>query len=163
MISIKEVSKDKMQGYWELHFEYLASDILPHDTLGTKLDEEDMEYFKSKDYRGVLESYMDREPDKAHFIYFYKDGLHIGCTQYVIYKSEDGKCFVMDFWVLPEYRGSGVGHACYSALENYVKADGGAYIEINISSEENHKFWTTLGFSDDGFDEGGNPLMRNTF
>ena len=160
MILIKEVSKDNMPKYWNLHWEYLNRDIFPHESLCDKSNDEDREYFKSKAYGGVLESYMDRTPDKAHFIYFYKNNLHIGCSQYVTYKSEDGKCFILDFWVFPEYRGNSLGHECYYALKNYVKEDGGKYFAINISNHRNHNFWSSIGFDDNGFDEWNSPLMK---
>lgn len=160
MILIEEVSKENISEYWRLHWEYLNRDIFSHKKLGSKLESEDLEYFRSKEYRGVMENYMDRNPDKAHFIYFYRDGLRIGCAQYVIYKSEDGKCFLMDFWVLPKYRGNKTGHECYYALKSYVKSDSAKYFKINVSNERNHNFWTSIGFIDDGFDEWGEPLMR---
>lgn len=157
---IKELLKTNIDEYWGLHWAYLNRDIFPYVTLGMSLDKEDCDYFRSKQYRGVLEQYMDREPDKAHFIYFYQNNLHIGCAQYVIYKSEDGKCILMDFWVLPEYRGNGTGHRCFSSLRDYVRNDGATYVEINISNERNHNFWASIGFVDDGSDEWGEPLMR---
>lgn len=160
MIFIEEVLKDNISEYWEFHWEYLNRDIFPYETLGTTLDDEEREYFRSDEYRGVLEQYMKREPDKAHFIYFCEDGVRIGCAQYVTYKSEDGKCFIMDFWLFPKYRGDGTGHRCYSSLRNYVKNDGATYVAINISNERNHRFWSSIGFADDGVDEYGSPLMR---
>lgn len=160
MIIIKEISKDNIEEYWTLHWEYLNRDIFPYETLVAESDSEDREYFRSEQYRGTMEKYMDREPDKAHFIYFYQDDMRIGGAQYVTYKSEDGKCFLMDYWVFPEYRGNGTGHRCYSSLRDYVKKDSATYIEINVSNEQNHRFWSGIGFVDDGFDEWGAPLMR---
>ncbi len=34
----------------------------------------------------------------------------------VIYTSEDGKCFIMDFAFYPEFRGNGMGKECARAL-----------------------------------------------
>lgn len=160
MIKIKEILKENIEEYWNLHWEYLNRNIFPHSTLGNEFDEEDKEYFRSKEYRGVMENYMDRNPDKAHFIYFYREGVRIGAAQYVTYKSEDGKCFLMEFWVFPECRGNGTGHECYYALKEYVKNDAATYFMLNVSNERNHKFWTSIGFSDYGLDEWGEPLMR---
>ena len=163
MISIEEITRDGIEHYWQIHFEYLMRDIFPYSTLGEPIDEEDIEYFESREYRDVIEKYMDREPDKAHLIYFCRDNARIGCAQYVTYKSEDGKCFLMEFWVFPEFRGEGTGHDCYAALAEYVKADGAGYFEINVSNERNRNFWLDIGFTDDGVDEYEQPLMKLVF
>ena len=62
---------------------------------------------------------MERPTDKHHMVYFVRDGKKIGAAQYNTYQSEDGKCFMLDFWVFPEYRGNGPGHACFEAFEAY--------------------------------------------
>lgn len=160
MIFIKEVLKSNIDEYWALHWEYLNRDIFPYVTLGAPLTIEDYEYFRSPNYRGVMEKYMDRLPDQAHFVYFYQDESRIGCAQYVTYKSEDGKCFLMDFWVFPEYRGNKTGHKCYTALKDYVKNDGATYIQINVSNQRNRNFWLSIGFIDDDLDEWEQPLMK---
>ncbi len=74
---------------------------------------------------------MLRERDQHHMVYFLRGGERIGAAQYNTYQSEDGKCFILDFWVFPPYRGNGTGHACFAALEAYTRADGAAYYEIN--------------------------------
>lgn len=160
MIFIKEVSKTNINNYWTLHWEYLNRDIFPFKSFDSNVDSNNIDYFKSDEYRGIWESYMDRDPDKTHFVYFYQGDIHIGCAHYVTYKSEDGKCIIADFWVFPEYRGNSIGHECYYALKNYVQSDGTRYISINVSNNNNHRFWKSLGFEDDGFDEWNKPLMR---
>ena len=64
-------------------------------------------------------------------VYFIDGNNRIGAAQYNTCQSEDGKCFILDFWVFPEFRGNGTGHKCFSALEYYTSADGAAYYEIN--------------------------------
>ncbi len=103
---------------------------------------------------------MEREQNQAHMIYFLEGDVRIGCAQYVTYKSEDGKCFLMDFWVFPAYRGNGTGHNCYRCLRDYVKKEEAAYFEINVTNEKNHHFWESNGFEDAGKDEREVPLMR---
>lgn len=160
-ISIEEIPREKIDEFWDLHWEYLNRDIFPFESLCPASDEEDKEYFKGEEYRGTMESYMKREPDKAHMIYFVKENVRIGCAEYVTYKSEDGKCFLMDFWVFPDYRGNGMGHACYECLRDYVVKDGATYFEINVSNEKNQNFWKSNGFFDAGVDEWGMPLMKS--
>ena len=41
----------------------------------------------------------------------------------------------MDFWVFPEFRGNGTGHACFYALEEYTKKEGALYYELNSEKE----------------------------
>ena len=157
MITIEEIPKSHIGDFWALHWEYLNRDIFtPADT------EEDREYFRSGEYRGTMERYMDRVPDRAHLVYLAEDGVRIGCAQYIIYKSEDGKCFILDFWVFPELRGGGTGHRCFDALSRYALTDGCTYFEINVAGERARRFWADVGFTDDGVDEYGLPLMRRS-
>ena len=92
-------------------------------------------------------------------VYFVEDGTRVGAAQYCTYKSKGGMCFVLDFWVFPEFRGGGMGHKCYEALEKYTKAHGAKYYEINAEKEDSVRFWASLGFRDNGEDEWGMKLM----
>ena len=102
---------------------------------------------------------MLRTPDTQHMVYFVRDGVKIGASQYCTYKSEDGKCFILDFWVFPDHRGNGTGHKCFQTLMEYTKNDGAIYYALNYAKEDSHRFWASLGFSDNGTDEYGSPLM----
>lgn len=121
--------------------------------------EEETNYFQSSEYRDVLKSHMLRIPNKLHMVYFVRDGARIGASQYCTYKSEDGKCFILDFWVFPEYRGNGRGHKCFQTLLEYTKKDGAVYYALNYAKEDSRGFWLSLGFIDNGTDEYGSPLM----
>lgn len=121
--------------------------------------EEETNYFQSSEYRDVLKSHMLRIPNKLHMVYFVRDGARIGASQYCTYKSEDGKCFILDFWVFPEYRGNGRGHKCFQTLLEYTKKDGAVYYALNYAKEDSRRFWLSLGFIDNGTDEYGSPLM----
>lgn len=155
MIRIEEIPKKDVNTFWELHWEYLNRDLFD-DTFS----QEDREYFQSDEYRKSIERFLEREPDRVHMVYFTEGEERVGCAQYIIYKSEDNKCLVMDFWVFPEYRGNGMGHRCFEALMAYTKEDSAAYYSINCSGEQAKKFWMSLGFVDDGVDEYGEPLMK---
>ena len=160
MIQINEFTKADIADFWAAHWDYLNRDIFPVATLGEPMDEEDHEYFRSADYRGTLERYMDRSPDTVHMLRFVREEVCIGYAQYITYKSEDNKCFILDFWLLPPFRGQGAGKACFEALCARAAADGAAYYEINVSNERSRRFWQSLGFLDDGADEWGMPLMQ---
>ena len=152
-IQIEEIPVDHIDEFWKIHIHYLQDD-------GIITDEEDIEYFQSAQYRNVIKAHMLRPVDKHHMIYFVCYDVRIGAAQYNTYHSEDGKCFILDFWVFPEFRGNGTGHQCFEALRQYTSADGARYCEINCDRENAHRFWTSLGFVDIGLDEDDMPLMQ---
>jgi GNAT superfamily N-acetyltransferase len=92
-------------------------------------------------------------------VYFTEDGRRTGAAQYNTYRSEDGKCFILDFWVFEQYRGKGMGHRCFKALEEYTKSDGAVYYEINSEKEDSVRFWKSLGFTENGRDEYDMPVF----
>ena len=152
MIKIEEIPIEHIEEFWKLHLRYLTDD-------GIIDDEEDIAYFSGAEYRDVIKAHMRRETDKHHMVYFVDGNTRIGAAQYNTYQSEDGKCFILDFWVFPEFRGKGKGHECFHALEAYTKADRAAYYEINSQKEDAVRFWKSLGFAENGEDEYGMPLF----
>ncbi len=152
MITIEEISIDNIQEFWNMHIRYLIDD-------GIITDEEDIAYFQGREYRGILEEHMVRDTDRQHMIRFIQNGEAIGAASYCTYQSEDGKCFILDFWVYPPYRGNGTGHRCFRALEQYTKADGAEYYELNSVKEDSVRFWRSLGFAESGRDEYDMPLF----
>ena len=152
-ILIEEIPIQRIDEFWNIHMRYLLDD-------GIITDEEDIVYFQSNEYRDVIKKHMLRTTDRHHMIYFVREGIRIGAAQYNTYLSEDGKCFILDFWVFPEFRGNGTGHLCFNTLQQHTKADGANYFEINCEKENAHRFWLSLGFKDSGVDEDGMALMQ---
>ena len=152
-ITIEQIPVAQIDTFWDIHIRYLLDDEII-------TDEEDMEYFQSSEYRDIIKAHMLRPIDQHHMIYFVRSGVRIGAAQYNTYQSEDGKCFILDFWVFPEYRGNGTGHACFDVLMQHTKADGASYYEINCTKDNAHRFWKSLGFIDCGVDEYEMPLMQ---
>lgn len=152
MIKIEEIPVEKIEDFWKIQYAYLIND-------GIITDEEDKEYFQSEEYRDVIKAHMLRDVDKHHMVYFVENGIRIGAAQYNTYQSEDGKCFILDFWVFSEFRGNDTGHRCFTVLEAYTQADGAKYYEINCERENAKRFWKTCGFGDNGVDEYGMALM----
>lgn len=146
MITIEEISVENIDEFWNLHYKYLIEDEII-------TDEEDKEYFKGSEYRETIKSFMLSEKNKLHMIYFLLDDIKIGLAQYKTYQTEDGKCFILDYWILEEFRNNGLGHKCFNALEKYTKKDGATYYEINCEKENSIKFWKSLGFIENGHDE----------
>lgn len=152
MITIEEIPVERINDFWEIHLKYLVED-------GIIDDPEDVEYFSGNEYRSMIKDHMLRDIDKHHMIYFADEDKRIGAAQYNIYQSEDGKCFILDFWVFPENRGNGTGRRCFEVLEEYTKADGAVYYELNSEKEESVRFWKSIGFVENGKDEYDMPLF----
>lgn len=151
MIQIEEISVERIDEFWPLHMKYLIDDEIIED-------EEDIVYFSGDEYRLIIKANMSRAFNRHHMVYFTDGGNRIGAAQYQTNQSGDGKCFILDFWVFPVFRGKGMGHACFAALEEYTKADGAKYYEINSEKENAVRFWKSLGFVENGKDEYDMPL-----
>ena len=148
MIGIEEIPVQRIDEFWKIHFQYLIDD-------GIIEDEEDRAYFSGDEYRGIIKAHMIRKTDRHHMVYFTRDRERIGAAQYNTYQSEDGQCFILDFWVFPPFRLRGLGHQCFAALEAYTKWDGAAYYVLNSMKEDSIRFWKSLGFVENGRDEDG--------
>ena len=152
MITIEEIPIENIEEFWQIHLRYLIDDAIIED-------EEDIDYFSGSEYRDIIKAHMIREKDRHHMVYFVDGNTKIGAAQYNTYQSEDGKCFILDFWIFPEFRGKGKGHECFYMLEKYTKADGAEYYEINSQKEDSIRFWKSLGFIENGVDEYDMPLF----
>ena len=152
MITVEEIPVEESDAFFDLHIRYLIED-------GIIDDEEDIAYFSGDEYRGILKAQMVRDTDKHHLVYFNEANRQIGAASYCTYQSEDGKCFILDFWVFPEFRGNKTGHRCFEALEQYTRTDGAVYYEINSTKENSIRFWKSLGFAENGLDEYDMPLF----
>ena len=152
MITIQEIPVERIDEFWEIHLKYLVEDKI----ISTG---EEIEYFSGNEYRDIIKSYMLRKNNKLHMLYFVREGIKIDAAQYCTYQTEDGKCFILDFWVFPEFRRNGTGHRCYDAMRRYTQQDGAKYYEINSQNEASIRFWKLLGFVENGRDEWGMPLF----
>ncbi len=152
MIEIEHIPIERIDEFWTMHINYLVDDDIISD-------EEDVDYFSGHEYRDALINHMLRDSDKQHMVYFVRNGTRIGAASYCTYQSEDGKCFILDFWVFPEFRGNGTGHRCFDALQRHTQADGAIYYELNSVKDNAIRFWQSIGFVDHGVDEYGMPLF----
>lgn len=140
--------------FWEQLHTYHKRDIFPNP------DDEDLEYFLGDEYRAHMQRIHDRPQDRCYYLFFQRDGQDIGFALPVIYNSEDGKCFIMEFCMYPEFRGSGTGRKCAEILLDWAKKNGAAYAELNCGGDERRpRFWQSVGFTENGVDEWGDPLM----
>ena len=98
--------------------------------------------------------------DRCYYLFFQRNGQDIGFALPVIYTSEDGKCFIMEYCVYPEYRGNGTGKECAKVLLNWAEENCALYAELNYGGNDRRlRFWKSVGFIENGVDEWGEPLM----
>ena len=154
-ITIREaVTESDVATFWEQLHIYHKRDIFPNP------DSEDLEYFLGSEYYNHMMKIRSRPQDRCYFLFFQRDGQDIGFAMPVIFTSEDGKCFIMEFCVYPEFRGNGTGKECAMVLLGWAKENGALYAELNHGSNQRRRhFWETVGFVENGADEWGEPLM----
>ena len=155
-ITIREaITEAEVAAFWEQLRSYQKRDIFPDP------EDEDRAYFLSDtEYRADMQAIHDREQNRCYYLFFQRDGQDIGIAMPVIYTTEDGKCFIMEFCVYPEFRGNGTGKACARILLAWAKENGAAYAELNYGGHERRRrFWKSVGFVENGADEWGEPLM----
>ena len=155
-ITIREaVTEADIAAFWEQLHTYHKRDIFPDPE-----DESLTHFLNDAEYRAQIQRVHDRPRDRCYYLFFHRDGQDIGFALPVIFTSEDGKCFIMEFCVYPEFRGSGTGQDCAGALLNWAKERGARYAELNYGSDERRlRFWQRIGFVENGADEWGEPLM----
>lgn len=154
-ITIREaVTENDAATFWEQLHAYHKRDIF------TDSDKEELEYFLGQAYRDHMMKINGRPQDRCFFLFFHRGGQDIGFAMPVIFTTEDGKCFIMEFCVYPEFRGSGTGKACAAALLDWAKKHGARYAELNYGgNERRRRFWESVGFIENGADQWGEPLM----
>ncbi len=149
---ITAVTEEEIRRFWRQLDAYFDRDIYPGD-------EEGRAHTRSPEYRQTIEARRARQTDPLYFLFFEREGTVIGFAMPVLFTSEDGKCFIMEFCVYPQFRGGGTGTACAQALIAWAKGHGAAYFELNAAREDRRRFWARSGFQPNGLDEWGEPLM----
>ena len=153
-ITIREAAAAReIPHFWEELNAYHIRDIFPDP------DSEDREYFLGEEYRNHMELLRTRDHNRAHYLFFGRDGEEIGFAMAVLYDTEDGKCFLMEFCVYPRFRGNGTGKDCAEKFLEWAQKNGATYVEINCEDPRRIRFWRDCGFRNNGCDEWGVPLM----
>lgn len=133
--------------FWERRNEYFSKDLIPNSELGDEITKEDIEWFFSKEYKEHIMRLFERDMDPLYIVFINKDKSNIGFMTYVIYNSEDGKCFVLDYCIYQQHRNKGIGKTAFSLLEKDFIYRGAKYIDLNVSNTNNERFWICNGFS----------------
>lgn len=152
-------AKEEYDAFWKAKYEFFHQDIFPNCDLGAPLAQVDKEYFLSQEYRDRIDVLCSRDNDRAYSVFFEMGSSRIGFCLYCTYLSEDGKCFILDFCIFPDYRCRELGKRCFKALKALEGARGATYYALNTHSARSKRFWERLGFRTSGFDEFGSLLM----
>ena len=155
-IIIREaISEADTAAFWEQLHSYHKRDIFPDP------EDENLKHFLSDtEYRVQIEHVHNRLQDRCYYLFFERNGQDIGFALPAIFTSEDGKCFILEFCIFPEFRGGGTGRECAAVLLEWAKEHGARYAELNYDGDERRlRFWKRVGFVENGVDEWGEPLM----
>lgn len=150
-IEVLECSaQEECERFWRGLREYFERDIFPG---------EENCYHCSEEYKKNIETLHARRFNPAKYLFFRRGGQEIGLALTVIYDTEDGKQFILEFCVYPEFRGNGTGAACAEALLSWGRENGAKFAELNCSDERRERFWSRFGFMRNGVDAQGESLM----
>lgn len=154
-INIREaVTKEAIEVFWEQLHRYFKRDIFSDS------DDEDLNYFLGSEYQTHMMTVHERPENPCYFLFFQKNGQDIGFAMPVIFTSEDGKCFIMEYCIYPEFRGEGTGRKCADVLLKWARTKGSLYAELNYGNNKRREhFWHSVGFIKNGMDQWGEPLM----
>ena len=155
-IIIREaISEADTAAFWEQLHSYHKRDIFPDP------EDENLKHFLSDtEYRVQIEHVHNRLQDRCYYLFFERNGQDIGFALPAIFPSEDGKCFILEFCIFPDFRGGGTGRECAAVLLEWAKEHGARYAELNYGGDERRlRFWKRVGFVENGVDEWGEPLM----
>lgn len=145
--------------FWKMRDQYMLEDVLPNATFAPATDEERVWFF-SEEYRAHIMKLFSRETDTLRIAFLQSGGKNIGFAVYVIYHSEDGKCFIIDFCIDKAFRNQDLGTAFFAMLRAHVLHEDAAYFALNLSNENNERFWKRNGFVKTSKDEYGNDIYE---
>ncbi len=128
--------------FWKLFDSYI-NELSLNASLG---DEFDLDYFHSDEYRGAINKLRTRHTNPLRIFFISKDEIIIGFLMYVTYFDEEGKCFLMEYYIEPNYRNLGYGRLAYLKAEKLINDEGASYIELTPTNESNERFWGSVGF-----------------
>lgn len=139
--------------FWEQLHLYFKRDIFP------KTHDEARAYFLSKEYQEQIQAAHDRTENPCHYLFFLSGNTTIGFAMPTIFHTEDGKCFILEFCIYPEFRNQGKGQQAAAALLNWAAENQSRYAELNCGGDPRRlRFWQKVGFIPNGFDQWGEPL-----
>ena len=143
--------------FWERRDRYMREDILPNCSFDPPTDE-DWQWFFSAEYKDHIMDIFHNGENPLEIVFLEKDGEHLGFSSFITYLNEDGKCIIIEFCVNAAYRNAGVGGIFFDLIKKHAAAIGATYFSINLSNEDNERFWLRQGFAKSGQDEHGDDV-----
>ncbi|WP_062268375.1 GNAT family N-acetyltransferase [Endozoicomonas arenosclerae] len=137
----------ELDQFWTL-FDVYINELAANASQG---DEFDLEYFYSDAHRGDITFLLQREKNPIRIHFFEEGEVILGFIMYMTNFDEDNMCYLMEYYIKPEYRTQGYGRQFYEKSEAHIKDEGALNIELTPTNDKNAEFWTGLGFvkSDD--------------
>lgn len=108
------------------------------------------------------------DPQKRHLEYAFDGDTPIGFLYGKIDRPEHrgykkiGYGYIMEFFVLPEYRRLGYGRAMFERLQTLFQTDGADKLYLTTDSVSGEQFWQAMGFTPTGekSPENGDPIYE---
>ena len=87
-----------------------------------------------------------------HFELIFCDNTLIGFSHFavVLGGSQAGWGFIMEFYIVPEFRRKGYGKLFYKHIEKTLKNDGAENIFLTCDTITGEPFWIAMGYNDSG-------------
>jgi GNAT superfamily N-acetyltransferase len=159
-ITLREIlTPEEIRRYWKAQDEMNLRDVFPNTDIGVPPAPEERSWFLGSGFHGYMDEMCTRAVDRAHRFFFCEGEREVGFVMLCIFGSQDGRCYIVNFCIDPDLRCRGLGSRCYRAVEQWAKAQGAQYCELNTHSRRSLEFWKRLGFCYNGFDEYGSILV----
>lgn len=158
-IELKYVEHDvDFKLYWSLYDKFM-DEVFENEEIGHISGSDYLKQFNSNENKVYMHKLFGREIDTAFPVIFIINSEVVGFTTYCTYHSEDGKCLIVDYYILPEYRDSGLGSMFFERVKEAEINKGAKFFELNVSNRRNMNFWSNNGFKLTGVDEFGSVSM----
>lgn len=128
-------SDEEFEAFWPELMAYMTEDLFAEDKT-------DLDYFLGEEYKAAMKALHKRASDTLAVEHILFEGEKIGFILYVIYDSEDGRCYVMEYRIDKPYRGQGHGRRAFEAF----RESGAGHFALTATNEDNLRFWKSLGF-----------------
>ncbi|MBW4828447.1 MAG: GNAT family N-acetyltransferase [Clostridiaceae bacterium] len=155
------ITNEDVDLFWKYRDRYMVEDIIPNSA--EPFTREEKRWFFSQEYRDHIIDAYERKVNKLHIVFFLKNKEYVGFAAYVIYHSEDGKCFIVEYCIEPKWRNQGLGTKCFQLIERKNLKNGASYFELNFSNEDNKRFWESNGFIYAYKDEYGSEVYMKRY
>lgn len=109
-----------------------------------------------------LNSILNRQSETERWLVGIKINAYmVGFAHLKVDRSERvGWGYIMEFYIVPDFRRKGLGRMLYGFIEEEFKKCGIHNIWLNANRENGEPFWCSLGFMDTGEIEHGMKILE---